>query len=232
MRVRWRLADVTAAAGDEVIVADNLGAGGWLIQGQIKVFPANAAAPITIFPSLPTTFYDTVVTLADLTGDGVPEILALASGPGGDSDLLYAWTSTGALVSGNFPVAVAGTNWASGFTVNANRLLPLLSKDGHSELLVAARTSSTSFCLKKYAADGKPVAWPTRTFNGYLSQMASGDVDGDGRREIVVCYWDGTYGFIEVLSPDGVTLPGWPVRFPSGVPWPWLTWTATAWMRS
>ncbi|HXR47191.1 MAG TPA: S8 family serine peptidase [Candidatus Limnocylindrales bacterium] len=206
--------DVEAAHGDEVVVADNVVAGGWVIQGNIKVFPANAAAPITNFPSLTTSFDDTLVTLADLTGDGVPEILALGAGLYGSSNLLYAWNSTGTLVSSNFPIAVSGTEdnlrW-----LDTDRVMPLLGSDGRSEMLVVTGNGNGTFSLKKYMADGRPAAWPTRTFNGYPPKIVSGDVNGDGVREIVISYYDGT-GYLEVLSTDGATLPGWPVRMPNG----------------
>jgi hypothetical protein len=208
---------VASAGGDEIIVTDDVVPGDWQGPGQIKIFPANAGSAITIFPSVPLSFWDALVTLADLTGDGVPEILALAAGLSGNSNLLYAWTATGALVSSNFPIAVSDANDTLRSN-GSNRVMPLLNDDGRSEILVATGNTNDTFSLKKYTADGSPAAWPARTFNGQFDRMVSGDVDGDGRREIVVSYYNSTdtEGFVEVLSPDGATLPGWPVRFPNG----------------
>ena len=65
--------NVAAAAGDEVIVGDDVVSSDWRGPSQIKIFPANGTAPITTFPSIPESLWDTTVTLADLNGDGAPE---------------------------------------------------------------------------------------------------------------------------------------------------------------
>jgi hypothetical protein len=213
--VQVAVGDVAGAGSDEVIVADNVVASGLQGPSLIKVFPANAASPITTFPPTPTSFCETLVTLADLNGDGVPEILALGTGLSGSSNLLYVWTSTGTLVSSNFPIAVSDANDPMGEN-NTDRVMPLLRGDGHSDILVATGNTNGTFSLNKYSADGTPAAWPTQTFYGQFGKMVSGDVNGDGRRKIVVSYYNSTHGFVEVLSPDGATLPGWPVRFPNG----------------
>ena len=163
------------------------------------------------------------VAAGDLDGDGHLEVVA--------ADLrgaLYVWDAAGQLLPG-FPVgqeAVSETDpdhWYDEGFFGAPALGDL-DGDGDLEIVVGGMDQ----LVYAWQADGSPVSgWPVHPeYGGYdygsriIASPAIGDLDGDGRDDVVVGTSEklnGTYGPVYALSglgneaPGGAVLPGWPV---------------------
>jgi hypothetical protein len=131
--------------------------------------------------------------LGDLDGDGSFEIFALSSR--GDAFLRDAG---GALLPG-WPVAFPGR------TEQASPLVEDLDHDGTPELVFVRERK-----LHVLDASGREVAgWPQDLGSWVLGSPAAGDVDGDGREEVVVVSDDAR---VYVFNAAGHLLPGWPKK--------------------
>ena len=168
------------------------------------------------------------VALADMDGDGLPEVLAgtnnnASNGGIDDIDLafnLYVWKANGALLPG-YPTQ-SRTAGIYGEIAAAD-----LNGDGRAEA-IAGRDHPF---VHVYDRNGQPLpGWPVRLFvdasgsdpryHAYLglnhAAPAAGDLDGDGSVEVVVAgkaqapgTGDVTGNALLVLEPNGARRPGW-----------------------
>jgi hypothetical protein len=207
----------------------------WHADGRLLPgWPQEMAWNTTYANSTPEVYS---VALADVDGDGRPEVLAgtnnNASNGGTDNvDLapnLYAWKITGKLLPG-YPTE-SRTAGIYGEIAAAD-----VNGDGRAEL-IAGRDHPF---LHVTNASGQPLpGWPKRTFPDVLSTdprvspylglthaaPSSGDLDGDGRAEIVVAgkvQAPGTGDIIGsgvlVYEPDGTRHVGWNIAPQGGAP--------------
>lgn len=130
-------------------------------------------------------------TVADLTGDGQQEIIAVSDG-------IYAWRADGSLLPG-FPVY--------GRNAFASRPLVVpLDDQGTRAIFVGCDDDS----LYAFAASGALLpGYPLQTGGDVYSSPAVGDLDGDGQLELVVGSDDGN---VYAWRLDGTPLAGWPRR--------------------
>jgi subtilisin family serine protease len=132
-------------------------------------------------------------TVADLTGDGIPEIVA-----GTNQGVVHVWEPNGTPLTG-WPRTLGGLP-IGGIAIDD------LDGDRRPELIV------TGWDGQAHAlhADGtESRGWPVQLGNVMLTAPAVGDVDGDGMKEVVVA--DTTApNHLYVLSALGVLIPGWP----------------------
>jgi len=159
----------------------------------------------TILPGWPATTFvggqeRHTPAIADLDGDGIPEIVT-ASGsvsPGGVS--LLAYHRDGTLVSG-FPVSFNGH-------VDTFPVIGDVDGDGHPEIIVAGRVGSGDG-IYIFSADGtlKRTMLASGTV-AYGTALALADLDGDGIPEIIMQ----TDTAVNVWKGDGSVFPGWPVQ--------------------
>ena len=129
--------------------------------------------------------------LGDLDRDGDLEIFALSSR--GDAFLREA---DGSLVPG-WPIAFRGD------TEQSSPLVEDLDGDGQPELVFVRDRK-----VHALDASGRELSgWPQEIGELVLCSPAAGDVDGDGRNEVVVVSQDAR---VHVFAAAGWPLPGWP----------------------
>ncbi len=133
--------------------------------------------------------------VADLDGDGKQEVLVPRD------ELLLGWHADGAVV---FRAQVGGRIWASPVVAD---LVP--SRPG-LEVAVAARDKVYLYDAKAQALPGFPV-----TFRDELRAIAAGDVDGDGKLELVVVASTvlsagSQKDIVMAYRGDGSVVPGFP----------------------
>ncbi len=172
-------------------------------------WPATASAAIVATPAI-----------GALAGDGKKDIVV--------ADLqgsVYAWDTSGNAVPG-WPVqldAAAGKmstpNNFVGVGAFASPVLGDLDGDGKLEVIVAGLDGQ----LYAWHHDGTPVTgFPVALSNGdqqsrIIGTPALGDIDGDGKPEIVVGTTENydLVGDFYAVGNDGSIKPGWPVQIPT-----------------
>ncbi len=124
--------------------------------------------------------------MADLDGDGVRELIVPTSG-----GLVHV-----------FKVSADGPKEMKGFPFHA------LPEDGLLDPPATPETPSYT----KAPAYAKGDVDPTIGGEAFGIAPAIGDVDGDGKPEIVLTTYTGS---IYVIGTDGKSKPGWPIRLPN-----------------
>ena len=144
-------------------------------------FPLNLGASVEASPKL-----------ADIDGDGIRDIIAPDS-----SGKVHVFT-----MRSGAPVEVQG------FPYRTKRV------DGLNTELASEPTIPSYLSGAAYKAGAQPNAGgvdPDLAREALVSAPAIGDLDGDGKAEIVFATWSGT---IYVINAKGQDLPGWPKRLP------------------
>lgn len=147
-------------------------------------------------------------SLADLDGDGDLEILLSAD------QYLYAWDSDGNEFWPRKDLSNGGSDLSP---------IAIGDLDGDGSLEVVACNSACVYVWDKNGnlKQGWPLSipnvyWTFTTVEGGLGP-AIGDIDGDGREEIVLNAWDTNSGWnIYALHPDGTVVDGFPYVEQSG----------------
>jgi hypothetical protein len=140
--------------------------------------------------------------VADLDGDGSPDIVAVtdgSAGPFGEAFQILAYNKFGGPLDG-FPVTLPGTGWRY-------PAIGDVDADGAPEIVVVTRTGAGIFVLV-VSVQGRleRSMGPAVHDVGYDCAPALGDLDGDGFPEIIV----ETDGALDAWKGDGSVFPGWP----------------------
>ena len=135
--------------------------------------------------------------VADLDGDGTPEILAARHG------LVLGWHIDGSIV---FRQEVEGRCWASPVVADLRDDLPGLE---------VAQSSADK--IYAWAADGSAIDGFPFTWRGELRSLSSGDIDGDGEIELVAVTTqlldeNGQRDIVIAVNPDGSVVDGFPAN--------------------
>jgi hypothetical protein len=149
----------------------------FVLNGATGALRASAANGSRVWPA---------VAVADLSGDGTPEIVV---GRGSDQLTVYRPSTTGGVMSLN-------VLWARNpFGLGEVRTLAVddLDGDGPLEVIVGRAGNGETQQLHVFEANGTPrTGWPARRagepgygWGMYNENVAVGDLDGDGDKELI-----------------------------------------------
>ncbi len=187
--------DVTGDGNVEIIVVNQSGTiYVWRVDGTI----------VPGWPIKPDDRYNHQMVLGELDGVEGLELVVLAS-----QGMAYAFRGNGVLLPG-WPVEIAETGFASPPVVAD------LDGDDQAEVALAVSTYSAEYTVTVLDRDGKTLpGWPvhqTLDHGSSMGQLAAGDLDRDGDRELVFAAEE-----VQVFAyhHDGSSVVGWPVEVPS-----------------
>ncbi|MFL5866780.1 MAG: FG-GAP-like repeat-containing protein, partial [Thermoleophilaceae bacterium] len=221
------LANLTRDPGKEIVVATSDGrvrawtGGGRRLRGwprSMKWLARSGFASRRIGALRPGILATPAV--GDIAGSQRPEVVVA-----GLDGRVYAWTARGRRIKG-FPVRIDPLEPAArgelDRAIYASPALADLNGDGKLDIVVGASDQ------KVYAWDGRGrrlPGWPVLARDGkrakILSSPAIGDLDGDGRPDVVEGTGEGygstpeTSGRVYAWHANGKPLPGWPVKPPA-----------------
>jgi hypothetical protein len=177
-------------------------------NGQVTVFIQNAAAPATFLPAVtfPAGAQPQAVRIADVNGDGLPDLVVANRGPGSDgtgmpgvSVLLQDPAHPGSFLA---PVTYP-TPWGA-----IDVAVGDLNGDGKPDLAVAslgpAPTGAISVLLQNASSPGTfAAATPYPGFGQPLS-VAIGDLNGDGHPDIAIADGNNATVMLQSAASPGV----------------------------
>jgi hypothetical protein len=192
--------DVDGDGIDEIITGSGPGS-----PSVISVYSSTGQLKASSFAYAGGRFYGGVfVAAGDVDGDGKDEVIS-GAGPGGGPHVIV-WKVTGQSltpVDGGF---MAYNNWSGGVTVAAGDV----TGDGKADIItgpgagggpdVEVWNGPNRARLFGFMAYTDPQAQPN--WNGGVN-VASGDLDGDGKAEIVVGPWNGGGPHLRIFEHDG-----------------------------
>ncbi len=133
-------------------------------------------------------FVSATPVLADVDGDGLPEIIA-----GSWDRQIYAWRADGSLLPG-WPQTTGQSIWSAALVADVDG-------DGYQEIMIASDQ------VYAWRSDGRLLAsWPLETTSMIVGTPAVADLTGDGQLEIIAAA-DRVYAW----RRDSRPLPGFPL---------------------
>lgn len=172
----------------------------------------------TFLPGWPVTTNGQVFSspaLADLTGDGQPEVIVSDDPEGSTGPFLYAYRGNGTLLFQMQPLSYFGTTPKVGDPVVAD-----VTGDGEVEILVAVNTeiSVVSRTGVQLTDPGPPFSGDPRpsyyTPNGILSSAVVTDLEGDGTLDVIAATGE------PFPSPTAAAVHAWNPAPVGPLPWP------------
>ncbi|MCF7913139.1 MAG: T9SS type A sorting domain-containing protein [Candidatus Cloacimonetes bacterium] len=188
------LADLDGDEDLEICVNVRNAPNGWtyVFDGDGSVFPG--------WPQQLDTFPGSGISVGDITGDDIPEVIGLSY------NSLYAFDTAGNVLDG-FPVSEAGFTYSYSQPILAD-----IDGDGLREIIYGGcSTGGAVFAVNNDGtyADG----WFQAVDNWIFANPALGDIDGDGELDIVIGdqVSSGTpINHIYAWHGDGTALNGFP----------------------
>jgi len=202
-------ADLDGDLLPEVILAANT-----TTPGRTRLYVIKSDG--TLYPGWPNPIFtwlageDPNVSVADLNGDGKPELVAITSVPTLAGAQLHAYHLDGTEITG-FPKSLSPTGVRH---IIEPPTIADLDGDGHPEIIYAEYNN-----VFVYNYQGNlQASWTMPNTGGYVNSAqgppAVGDVDGDGAKEIIInAQQAGSAGVpmqIYAYRANGILLTGWP----------------------
>jgi hypothetical protein len=188
------LADIDDDGDLEIFVNVRNHPNGWtyVFDGDGSVFPG--------WPQQLDTFPGASVSVGDITGDDIPEIISLSY------NSLFAFDIAGNILDG-FPVSYPGYNYSYSQPILAD-----IDGDGLREIIYGGCSAGGAVFVVK--SDGSFAQnWPQTVDNWIFATPALADLDGDGNLDIVIGdqISSGTpIDHIYAWHADGTPLDGFP----------------------
>jgi hypothetical protein len=162
-----------------------------------------------------SAYWEVVPAIGDVDGDGQLEIAATKWQRGPNPSYLYLFHKDGTVLPG-FPVRIPG------YAATAP-LLYDLNGDGKLEIVAPGSVNDIDTLVFVYNCKGEILpGWPQRIANLPYEYIAGapavGDMDGDGKPEIVATGSQCIYAW----HVDGTPVKGWPVKAEPGFYFGWI----------
>jgi hypothetical protein len=188
--VRVAIGDVTGDGIDDIITAPGAGGG-----PHIKVIDGSTGQVVRSFFAYASTFTNGVfVAAGDVDGDGHADIITGAGAGGGPHVRVFSG-ATGAELAGFFAYP---SSFLGGVDVAAGDI----NGDGHADIITGAGPGGGPLVRVFNGVDMSNVAsfYPySSRFTGGVS-VAAGDIDGDGRADIITGAGAGGGPHVQVFS--------------------------------
>lgn len=190
------IADLDGDNDLEIILGYNLGTSSYAQArhhdgSAVTGFPVNIATQSQLF----------YLCLGDMTGDQVPELIALDNHLGSAYRAHAIAMGTGTPLPG-WPVPVP--DWPKGFPTLVD-----VDNDGLQEMVFVTDGGK----LYALAEDGGTIEGYPKTMSApSISGVAAGDIDGDGLYELVAVTWNGWAYAWNTTGEVGANRADWPMR--------------------
>lgn len=193
------IGDLNGDGKPDLVVADLSAAGNAIVLLQDPAHPGQFLAPVM----LPTSNYTSSVAIGDLNGDGKPDIVAATYDANGNNGAVYIFFQNPAS-AGTF---LAPVHFPAGPQPQAVRIADV-NGDGLPDLIVAnlgpgsdgTGVAGVSVLLQDATHPGSFLAPVTYATPEGAIDVAVGDLNGDGRPDLVVASLDPDFtGAVSVL---------------------------------
>lgn len=190
--------------GKPEVVVQSLDTTAWFKEtGDARIFTAPPANTIQ-FVGQPV--------IADLDGDGRAEILRAAWEVQSHRAWLYAWTSAGRMLNGNFPISLSYTPGSGQPPDGRFFVVADLKGTGRPWIIVPTMVGAERTQLVAFDQTGaRQPSWVVDEMAGSPLSIVASDLDHRGQIDLVLAVGSSQDGVVlHVIGPDGKERTGWP----------------------
>ena len=196
-------ADINGDGKPDLVLADASATGGAIVLFQDPANPGKFLAPMKLAVGANSA---ATVAIGDLNGDGAPDIVAATSDANGNNGAIYVFYQN-ATTRGTF---LAPVTFPAGAQPQAVRIADV-NGDGLPDIVVAnldpgadgIGSAGVSVLLQDAAHPGSFLAPVTYATQGDAVDVAVGDLNGDGKPDLVVANLEpAPTGSVSVLLQD------------------------------
>lgn len=183
------LGDLDGDGRPDMVVCDAV-SNKFLIYRNTSVPGAISFSPAASFP---TGASPLCAAIADLDGDGLPEVIICRSGSSGLA--VFRNMSAAGTISLDVPVTIGAGGSATGISISD------VNGDGKPDITIADALSNSALVLQNASVGGKITVMPPVMFNAgpAPTSIVAGDFDGDGKPDMALASYSGS-------PPDSVAV--------------------------